>query len=167
MRILVVGGGGREHALVWRLAQNPTVDRLFAAPGNPGIAAIATVIPDVDITVPDAVRKIADDVGADLVVIGPEAPLVAGVADVLRADGRAVFGPDKAAARIEGSKTYAKQLMDRAGVPTARFGTFEDVRDAVGFMDELGPPYVIKADGLAAGKGVAVTDDRDAAIVAL
>jgi phosphoribosylamine--glycine ligase len=116
---------------------------------------------------PAAVRDLAARVGAELVVVGPEAPLVEGVADELRADGRAVFGPDAAAARIEGSKSYAKQLMAAAGVPTARFGTFERVDEAVAYLDELGPPYVIKADGLAAGKGVVVTDDRAGAIEAL
>jgi phosphoribosylamine--glycine ligase len=135
-------------------------------PGNPGIERIGDVIPG-DPTDPQMVVSAARHVGADLVVVGPEAPLVNGVGDALRAEGFKVFGPDAAAARIEGSKAYAKELMERAGVPTGRGKAFTRPDEAVGFMDELGPPYVIKADGLAAGKGVVVTSDRDEALEAI
>ena len=166
MKVLLLGSGGRESALAAALARSRSVSELLAAPGNPGIARVAELIA-LEITDPAAVAAQARRVGADLVVVGPEAPLVAGVADALRNHGVGVFGPDAGAARIEGSKSYAKELMERAGVPTARFGSFEDVDGAVAFMDELGPPYVIKADGLAAGKGVVVTSDRTAAIGAV
>lgn len=166
MRILVVGSGGRESALVWALVRSSSVDTVVAAPGNPGIAAIAEVF-DGDAGTPANALEAARFVNADLVVIGPEAPLVAGVADALRAEGFKVFGPDAAAARIEGSKSYAKELMDRAGVPTARWQSFDDVGKAIGFLDELGPPYVVKADGLAAGKGVVVTTSREEAVEAV
>ncbi|MGI8940750.1 MAG: phosphoribosylamine--glycine ligase [Actinomycetota bacterium] len=166
MRVLVVGSGGRESALVWALVRSSSVDTVVAAPGNPGIAAIAEVF-DGDAGTPANALEAARFVNADLVVIGPEAPLVAGVADALRAEGFKVFGPDAAAARIEGSKSYAKELMDRAGVPTARWQSFDDADKAIGFMDELGPPYVVKADGLAAGKGVVVTTSREEAVEAV
>lgn len=166
MRVLLLGSGGRESALAWALARSPRVAQLYAAPGNPGIAEHAESIA-LDPTDAAAVVDAARSIGADLVVVGPEAPLVAGVADALRADGRKVFGPDRAAARIEGSKSYAKELMDRAGVPTARWESFDAVEPATKLLDEFGPPYVVKADGLAAGKGVVVTEDRAAAIDAL
>ena len=152
MKVLVVGGGGREHALAWRLAQDPTVTRVLAAPGNAGIASIAECFPDVAADDVDAVVNLVDQQDADLIVVGPEAPLVAGLADALRARHRNVFGPSSAAARIEGSKAFAKDVMARSGVPTARAGAFEDVEKAVAFVDELGGTAVIKADGLAAGR---------------
>ncbi|MEV7231484.1 phosphoribosylamine--glycine ligase [Polymorphospora sp. NPDC051019] len=163
MRVLLIGGGGREHALALGLAADPSVDHLIAAPGNPGIAEVAelrTVTP----TDPDAVAALAVETNADLVVIGPEAPLVAGVADAVRAKGVAVFGPSAAAARLEGSKTYAKEIMAAAGVPTARAHTCTDPDAAARALDDFGAPYVVKDDGLAAGKGVVVTDDREAAL---
>jgi phosphoribosylamine--glycine ligase len=166
MRILVVGGGGREHAIVWRLAQNPTVDRLFAAPGNPGIAADATCVP-VD---PDDVRGIVELVereSIDLTVVGPETPLVKGLVDELDAEGHRAFGPTRDAARIEGSKAWAKELCHRYGIPAGRSRSFTDLDQGVSYLDELEPPYVIKADGLAAGKGVVIADDRSGAIAAL
>jgi phosphoribosylamine--glycine ligase len=166
MRILVVGGGGREHAIVWRLAQNPTVDRLFAAPGNPGIAAEATCVP-VD---PDDVRGIVELVereSIDLTVVGPETPLVKGLVDELDAEGHRAFGPTRDAARIEGSKAWAKDLCHRYGIPAGRSRSFTDLDQAVSYLDEMEPPYVIKADGLAAGKGVVIADDRSGAIAAL
>jgi phosphoribosylamine---glycine ligase len=166
MRILVVGGGGREHAIVWRLAQNPTVDRLFAAPGNPGIAADATCVP-VD---PDDVRGIVELVereSIDLTVVGPETPLVKGLVDELDAEGHRAFGPTRDAARIEGSKAWAKDLCHRYGIPAGRSRSFTDLDQAVSYLDELEPPYVIKADGLAAGKGVVIADDLSGAIAAL
>lgn len=159
MRILVVGGGGREHALVWRLAQNATVDRIFCAPGNAGIAEEATLVPISSGDVLGLVTFIEAN-GIDLTVVGPEAPLVAGIADELEERGLPVFGPSAAAARIEGSKAWAKDICERHGIVSARSGVFQEVEPAAVFMDELGPPYVIKADGLAAGKGVVVTDDR-------
>jgi phosphoribosylamine--glycine ligase len=166
MRILVVGGGGREHAIVWRLARNPTVDRLFAAPGNPGIAVDATCVA-VD---PDDVRGIVELVereSIDLTVVGPETPLVKGLVDELDAEGHRAFGPTRDAARIEGSKAWAKDLCHRYGIPAGRSRSFTDLDQAVSYLDELEPPYVIKADGLAAGKGVVIADDLSGAIAAL
>jgi phosphoribosylamine--glycine ligase len=154
VRVLVVGGGGREHALCLALADDPAVDALFCAPGNPGIAALAELRP---LTTP---LDVARDVGAHLVVIGPEAPLVAGAADELRAEGFAVFGPSAAAAQLEGSKAFAKEVMDSAVVPTAGHWVCETPEQVAAALDEVGPPYVVKHDELAAGKGVVVTADR-------
>ncbi|MGH2819489.1 MAG: phosphoribosylamine--glycine ligase, partial [Actinomycetota bacterium] len=162
MNVLLLGSGGRESALAWALSRSRAVSSLVAAPGNPGIAQTADLV-DVDIEDPRAVVDAAHAVDAGLVVVGPEAPLVAGVADALRAAGRRVFGPDASAALVEGSKAHAKQLMERAGVPTAAWRSFEDAADAVAHLDEIGPPYVVKADGLASGKGVVVTEDREEA----
>src|SRR5260221_1814541 len=159
MRILVVGGGGREHALVWKLAENPTIDKLFAAPGNAGIAELAECF-QADPSDAETMGNLAEDLGIDLTVIGPEGPLVAGLADELDARGLPVFGPTKAAARIEGSKAWAKEIMDSAGVPTARARSFTEVAGAVAFLDELRAPYVVKADGLATAKGVYIWADR-------
>jgi phosphoribosylamine--glycine ligase len=166
MKVLVVGGGGREHALVWRLARDPSVTDIFAAPGNAGIADVAMCHP---VAVDDvaAIADLAESVDADVTVVGPEGPLVAGLADVLSARGLPVFGPSAAAARIEGSKAFAKEVMANAGVATARAGSFEDVEKAVAFVDELGGRAVVKADGLAAGKGVVVAADRAAAVGAI
>jgi phosphoribosylamine--glycine ligase len=166
LRALLLGSGGRESALASALSNSDVLDDLVVAPGNPGIAQIAEIMP-ADIADPTAVVELARHVDAGLVVVGPEAPLVAGVADALGADRRTVFGPSAAAARIEESKSYAKDLMERTGIRTARGQTFQDPTAATAFMDELGPPYVIKADGLAAGKGVVVTNDRAAAIAAI
>ncbi|MGR6316558.1 phosphoribosylamine--glycine ligase [Micromonospora soli] len=159
MRVLLVGGGGREHALALGLAGDPGVELLVAAPGNPGIAAVAE-LREVNPTDPAAVAALAVEVGVDLVVIGPEAPLVAGVADAVRAKGIPAFGPGAEAARLEGSKTFAKDVMTAAGVPTARAYTCTDGASTGTALDEFGPPYVVKNDGLAAGKGVVVTGDR-------
>ena len=166
MRVLLLGSGGRESALAWSLARSKSVADLIAAPGNPGIAQIATTR-SCDIESPADVVALARELGVGLVVIGPEAPLVAGVGDALRAEGFPTFGPNQAAARIEGSKEYAKELMDRAGIPTAGWAAFSDVSSAVGYLDEHEPPFVIKADGLAAGKGVTVTSSRDEAVDAI
>jgi len=166
MRILVVGGGGREHALVWKLAQNPTVDRLFAAPGNAGIAREATCVP----LAPDDLPGIVDLVereNIDLTIVGPEGPLVAGLVDELDLVGRRVFGPNREAARIEGSKAWTKELCERYGIPAARSGAFSEVGPAMEYLDSLEPPYVIKADGLAAGKGVVIAEDRAGAMAAI
>ncbi|MFG1778694.1 phosphoribosylamine--glycine ligase [Micromonospora sp. NPDC049048] len=163
MRVLLLGGGGREHALALGLAADPAVEQLVAAPGNPGIASVAS-LRAVDPCDPAAVAALAVESGADLVVIGPEAPLVAGVADAVRAKGIPAFGPSAAAARLEGSKAFAKDVMTAAGVPTARAYTGTDAESTGRALDEFGAPYVVKNDGLAAGKGVVVTDDRAAAL---
>jgi phosphoribosylamine--glycine ligase len=162
VRVLVIGSGGREHALVRSLAADPDVSELHAAPGNPGIASLAQVH-GVSANDPADVVGLAKRLGADLVVIGPEAPLVAGVADALRAEGIAAFGPDAAAARIEGSKAFAKEVMAAAGVPTAEARVVTTAAEAVAALEAFGPPYVVKDDALAAGKGVVVTDDLAAA----
>ncbi len=159
MRVLVIGSGGREHALARALASDREVTGLHAAPGNPGIARIAEIH---DIAPADqrSVTALAAKIGADLVVIGPEAPLVAGVADAVRAAGRACFGPGRDAAMIEGSKSFAKQVMSAAGIPTAAARTCVTGAEVDAALEAFGPPYVVKADGLAAGKGVVVTGDR-------
>jgi phosphoribosylamine--glycine ligase len=164
VRILLLGSGGREHALALALADDPAVTELVATPANPGIGAVARLAPGVSITDPEAVAALAVEIAADLVVVGPEAPLVAGVADAVRAKGIACFGPSAAAAQLEGSKAYAKRVMAAAGVPTARSRTCEDTASVAAALAEFGPPYVVKQDGLAAGKGVVVTDDREAAL---
>ncbi|MET7819810.1 phosphoribosylamine--glycine ligase [Micromonospora zamorensis] len=163
MRVLLVGGGGREHALALGLVADPAVSAVVAAPGNPGIASVAE-LRTVNASDPDAVAALAVETAADLVVIGPEAPLVAGVADAVRAKGIAVFGPSGAAAQLEGSKAFAKDVMTAAGVPTARAYVCTDEESTARALDEFGAPYVVKDDGLAAGKGVVVTDDRSAAL---
>lgn len=164
MRILVLGSGAREHAIILALRSEEVSHAIFAAPGNAGIARDAHVV-KLDANDPGAVTEFAKTEAVDLVVIGPEAPLVAGVADALRERGIPVFGPGKAAAQLEGSKTYAKRIMDAAGVPTGRAVRAHDVAGVEAALDELGAPHVVKADGLAAGKGVIVTSDRAAALV--
>jgi phosphoribosylamine---glycine ligase len=159
----VIGGGGREHAIVRGLAADPAVTELHCAPGNPGIAASAQPHP-VSASDPQDVLRVARQVAADLVVIGPEAPLVAGVADALRAAGIAAFGPDAAAARIEGSKAFAKEVMAAAGIPTARARVASTPAEADAALNAFGAPYVVKDDALAAGKGVVVTDDFSVAL---
>ena len=158
-KVLVIGTGGREHALSRALARDPGVTEVHAAPGNPGMAQVAT-LHDVDALDGPAVAALATSLGVDLVVVGPEAPLVAGVADAVRAAGIAAFGPSAEAARIEGSKAFAKEVMAAAGVPTARALVCGDADEAAAALDELGAPFVVKDDGLAAGKGVVVTDSR-------
>jgi phosphoribosylamine--glycine ligase len=160
--VLVIGSGGREHALAWALARDPGVT-VHVAPGNPGTAAVGTNHA-VDPMDGEAVASLAVELGADLVVVGPEAPLVVGVADDVRERGIPVFGPSAEAARIEGSKAFAKEIMEAAGVLTADARLCLDMGEVLAALDEFGPPYVVKDDGLAAGKGVIVTDDRDAAI---
>jgi phosphoribosylamine--glycine ligase len=166
MRVLVVGGGAREHALVWRLSQNPTIDRMFAVPGNPGIGLDAHCVPIAIDDVP-AIVDLVERERIDLTVVGPEAPLVAGLADELLARGRLVFGPSRDAARIEGSKAWAKSLCERHGIPAARSRAATSTKDALEALEEFEPPYVVKADGLAAGKGVVIAEDRERAALAL
>lgn len=163
MTVLVVGSGGREHALALALSKDPGVAAVHVAPGNPGTATCATNHP-VDQADGAAVAALAGELGADLVVVGPEAPLVAGVADVVREAGIACFGPGREAARLEGSKAFAKQVMEDAGVPTAAARVCTTRAEVEAALDEFGAPYVVKEDGLAAGKGVVVTEDREAAL---
>ncbi|WP_461166578.1 phosphoribosylamine--glycine ligase [Tsukamurella serpentis] len=159
MRVLVIGTGGREHALLDALSRDPKVTELHAAPGNPGTAALATNH-EVDASSGDEVAGLAERIGADLVVVGPEVPLVLGVADAVRARGIAVFGPSAEAAKIEGSKAFAKDVMEAAGVRTARSEMIDSPALIDAALDRFGPTWVIKDDGLAAGKGVVVTADR-------
>jgi phosphoribosylamine--glycine ligase len=167
MRVLVVGGGAREHALVRALGRDLLVTSVVVAPGNGGIAAEVRTVP-LDVADPAAVGRLAAELaengGLDLVVVGPEAPLVAGAADAVRAAGVACFGPSKAAAQLEGSKAFAKDVMSAAGVPTARAVACSTASEVAAALDLLGSPYVVKDDGLAAGKGVVVTEDRAAAL---
>jgi phosphoribosylamine--glycine ligase len=171
MRVLVIGSGAREHALAARLAEDRDVGELVVAPGNPGIARVARTVP-VDIAALDPVLALAEREQIDLTVVGPELPLSLGIADRFAAEGRLLFGPTAAAARLESSKAFAKAFMARHGVPTARFETCDSLDQALAFVraGELGWPVVLKADGLAAGKGVVIADDRataEAAIVAM
>jgi phosphoribosylamine--glycine ligase len=163
VRVLLLGSGGREHALARALAADSDVTDLHAAPGNPGIAAIGTVHP-LDLTDIGAATGLARSLGAGLVIVGPEAPLVAGLADALRGAGISCFGPSRRAAMIEGSKSFAKDVMTAAHIPTAKARTCATAGEAEAALAEFGPPYVVKADGLAAGKGVVVTTDRQAAL---
>jgi phosphoribosylamine---glycine ligase len=164
--VLLVGGGGREHSLAWKLARSPGLGRLVAAPGNPGIAAHARCVPVKDTAIDDLVA-LAQRERPDLVVVGPETPLAMGLADRLRAAGFAVFGGGAAAARLESSKAFAKDLMARHRIPTARFGTFRDLESARAYCRELRAPLVVKADGLAAGKGVIICRSLEEADAAL
>jgi phosphoribosylamine---glycine ligase len=163
VKTLVIGTGGREHALALALSRDPQVTEVHVAPGNPGIADVAT-LHDVDPLDGPAVAALAVELGVDLVVIGPEAPLVAGVADDVRAAGIACFGPSREAAQLEGSKAFAKQVMAGAEVPTGMAHVCETPAEVEAALDAFGPPYVVKDDALAAGKGVVVTEDRQAAI---
>jgi len=163
LRVLVIGSGGREHALLLALSRDPAVVDLHAAPGNPGTAEVGTNH-SIDPLDGAAVASLAARLGVDLVVVGPEAPLVSGVADAVRDRDIACFGPSAAAAQLEGSKAFAKQVMAAAGVPTARSRECLTAAQVAQALSEFGPPYVVKADGLAAGKGVVVTDDRQVAV---
>jgi phosphoribosylamine--glycine ligase len=163
MKVLVLGSGAREHALVKALRQDPDVTQIHVAPGNAGIASVASLHP-IDLTDPHEPTRLARELGADLVVVGPEGPLVIGAADELRAAGVRVFGPSAAAARLEGSKAFAKEIMAEAGVPTALAHVCDQISEVETALDQFGAPYVVKDDGLAAGKGVVVTDDRDEAL---
>lgn len=162
MNVLVLGSGGREHALAWAIAKSPRLDSLFVAPGNGGTATIAKNVP-LDMNDADAVIGFARSENIDLVVIGPEAPLVAGVADAIRAAGIAVFGPGAQGARLEGSKSFSKEFMLAHGLPTARYKKCTSQDEAIEYLHEVGAPIVVKADGLAAGKGVVVAEDMEEA----
>jgi phosphoribosylamine--glycine ligase len=166
LKVLLVGGGGREHALAWKLSRSPLLEKLYAAPGNPGIAQHAECV---DIPADDVERLLhfAQARHVDLTVVGPEAPLIAGLADRFRTAGLHVFGPSAAAARIEGSKAFSKEIMTRHGVPTAAARAFTSAPEARDHLRALSPPYVVKADGLAAGKGVVIADTLEAAEAAV
>ena len=160
MRVLIIGGGGREHALAWKLAQSPLLERLYCAPGNAGIAALAECV-DISPVDLDGLEKFALEEKIDLTVAGPEAPLAAGLADRFRRSGLRVFGPGREGARLEWSKVWAKERMVRWGIPTARFAVFDDYEAARRYLEKhyAGRPVVVKADGLASGKGVTVAPD--------
>jgi phosphoribosylamine---glycine ligase len=160
MRVLLVGSGGREHAMGWKLAQSSRVDELISLPGNPGLAELGPTVEGIDVADVGAIAAMARVHGVDLVVVGPEAPLAAGVADAVSRLGISVFGPTRAAARLESSKSFAKGVMARAGVSTGGSEIFEDPKMAAAHIDGRDGPYVVKADGLAGGKGVLVTDSR-------
>lgn len=166
MNVLLLGSGGREHALAWKIAASPLLTKLYAAPGNPGIGSEAELV-KLDITDHAAVVAFCREKKIDLVVVGPEGPLVAGIADDLRAENIRVFGPSKAAARLEGSKGFTKDLCARYDIPTAAYGRFSDLASAKAYVEKTGAPIVIKADGLAAGKGVTVAMTLDEARAAL
>lgn len=159
MRVLLIGGGGREHAMGWAIARSPLCDELVSLPGNPGLALLGPVVEGISPTQVGAVAAFAAQQRFDLVIIGPEAPLAAGLVDALAAKGVPAFGPSRAAARLEASKSYAKELMAKAGVPTGSHASFTDATLAKEHLARNHGPYVVKADGLAAGKGVLVTDD--------
>ncbi|HUO45906.1 MAG TPA: phosphoribosylamine--glycine ligase [Acidimicrobiia bacterium] len=163
MKVLLIGGGGREHALGWKLSHSPRVSELISLPGNPGLAHLGAVIEGIDPTNAGAVAQVARRLAVDLCVVGPEAPLAAGVADVVATAGIPVWGPTRMAAQLESSKTFAKEVMDRAGVDTAAWGSFTEEAPALDFLHERPGPFVVKADGLAAGKGVLVTENRQKA----
>ncbi len=167
MKLLVVGGGGREHALAWRLAKSPRVDTVFVAPGNAGTAREPS-LRNVSIGAEDipALFRFAQDEGVDLTVVGPEAPLVGGIVDTFQDGGLRVFGPTREAAQLEGSKAFSKDFLQRHNIPTARYGVFTDLEPAVRFIHDHGAPIVVKADGLAAGKGVILAHTQDEAITA-
>jgi phosphoribosylamine---glycine ligase len=166
MKVLVVGGGGREHALVWKLSQSPRISKIFCAPGSAAIGELAEVVP----INPGEIQKLADFAAnehIDLTVVGPELPLTLGIADLFSAQGLRLFGPDRAAAQLEGSKAFTKELLKENCIPTASFGVFTEATPAKRFLDQRPPPCVVKADGLAAGKGVLICANRDEAEAAI
>jgi phosphoribosylamine--glycine ligase len=166
MKILVLGNGGREHALVWKLAQSPRVEKIYCAPGNPGLAQLADCV-DIAVTNAAALRRFAKEQEIDLTVVGPEAPLVAGIVDEFEAEGLRIFGPSKQAARLEGSKAFAKELMRKYRIPTAAAEIFTNAQEARAYLETAPIPIVVKADGLAAGKGAIVARTRDEALAAV
>jgi phosphoribosylamine--glycine ligase len=166
MKVLVIGGGGREHALVWKISQSPKVEKIYCAPGSAGIGELAESVA----ISPELIEKLADFAGKekiDLTVVGPELPLTLGIADLFEARGLRIFGPDRAAAQLEGSKAFAKEILKANHIPTAAFETFADATAAKRYLAQLKPPYVVKADGLAAGKGVLICADRGEAEAAI
>lgn len=168
MNILLIGSGGREHALAWKLAQSSKVEKIYAAPGNPGIAMLdKCVCIELDMDNLEGIADYAEDHSIDLTVVGPEAPLVAGLADVFKLRGLPVFGPSKSAAQLEGSKAFSKELMAKYNIPTAFFKVCEDIETAKAYVEEKGAPIVVKADGLAAGKGVVVAMTKQEALDAI
>ena len=166
MKILVVGGGGREHAICWKLSNEKNVEKIYCAPGNPGIAEVAECvnIGDSDI---DELAKFAKENEIDITVVGPEVPLVMGITDVFESQGLKVFGPNKRCARLEGSKAFSKDFMTRHNLPTAKYKEYTNIDKAIDDIDDFGYPVVIKADGLAAGKGVIISENREDAIKTL
>lgn len=166
MKILVIGGGGREHALVWKLNQSAHVEKIFCAPGNPGISEMAECVP-IAVNQVDQLAEYAESRKIDLTVVGPEEPLVLGVVDEFKKRRLKIYGPDRQSAKLEGSKAYAKSVMKRFGIPTASYEEFTDFEDAFSYLREKGAPIVIKADGLAAGKGVTVAETQQEAEAAL
>ena len=166
MKVLVIGKGGREHAIAWKLSQSSRISQLLCAPGNAGTSKIASNVPISETDI-DGLLTFATQHGIDFTIVGPEAPLAEGIVDRFRQAGLSIFGPSQAAARIESSKSFAKNLMLRAGVPSARAEVFRDFDAAREYVESLSPPVVIKADGLAAGKGVVVADTTERAVSAL
>jgi len=166
MKVLVIGSGGREHALVWKISQSPRVEKIYCAPGNGGIGQTAELVP----IGPEEIEKLADFATKekiDLTVVGPELPLTLGISDLFKKRGLKIFGPNRAAARLEGSKAFAKEILKENHIPTASFAAFSDAASAKRYLAEQKPPYVVKADGLAAGKGVIICNDRSEAETAI
>jgi len=166
MKVLIVGGGGREHALAWKISQSPRVKKIYCGPGNAGIAQLAECVNIADSNIPAIIDLVRRE-KIDLTVVGPEIPLVAGLVDALEKEGYPVFGPRQRAAEIEGSKVLAKEIMQKYGLPTARYAAFDSAQRAKDYIKQLGGPCVIKADGLAAGKGVVVAEDEPTALAAV
>lgn len=167
MKVLVIGSGGREHTLTWKLSQSPKVEKLYALPGNPGMAKVAECIKNIPMEDNEKIVDFARQSAIDLVVVGPEAPLTCGLVDDLEEAGISAFGPSRAAAELEGSKSFAKMMMDKYRIPTAKFRVFTAAEEARAYVKEQGAPIVIKADGLAAGKGVVVAQTVDEALAAV
>ena len=168
MHVMVIGGGGREHAMVWRIARSTRVKKVYVAPGNAGTAATPkTENVDLDVSATDALVEFATANSVDLTIVGPEAPLAAGLVDSFAAAGLRCFGPSQAAAQLESSKAFAKSFLDRHAIPTAAYGTFDDAELAKSYVREQGAPIVVKADGLAAGKGVVIAETVDEACAAI
>ncbi|MGB3057203.1 MAG: phosphoribosylamine--glycine ligase, partial [Candidatus Omnitrophota bacterium] len=165
MKILVIGSGGREHALCWKISQSPMTEELYCSPGNGGTRKTAVNV-ELDVSAHQSVKDFCKEKNIDLVVVGPEAPLATGLADALESEGVKVFGPSYAAARLESSKIFAKELMGKHSIPTAEFRIFDNIDKAEGYIRSVGAPVVVKADGLAAGKGVIVADTKEEAIEA-
>jgi len=166
MKVLIIGGGGREHAIAWKIAKSPKVEKIFCAPGNPGIADYAKCL-NIDVNDITSLLTFAYEEQIDLTIVGPEAPLVAGIVDVFQSHDLRIFGPSKIAAQLEGSKQFAKEIMERYDIPTARYASFREAKAAKDYVRKHGVPCVIKADGLAAGKGVVVATTEQDALTAI